>query len=157
MITIKHSFEMKRGFTLVELLVVITIIGILTGIAVVSFSGANKKAKIARTQADEDTYRKVIGMYGVEYDVYPCPGHYYPGWSGNPSSCLSSALASYLPEGFPTADPWGTQYVWHYHPGSAECTFLMSFGPNKTGDWGAEHNCVQDDDDIDVFFGRPGP
>ena len=121
--------------------------------------GAREKARVAKTKADLDAFRLAVELSGMDIGQLPCAGHFCPaqaGWesSQNPSSCLSSAFANYLPAGFPEADPFGTPYCWHYHPDSNECNFLMSFGPNKSGDWWAEHNCRCDDDDICIFFGR---
>lgn len=144
----------QSGFTLIELLVVISIIGLLSSTVLASVNSARQKARIAQVLATEQAFRNAVELYFNDNGTYPCAGHYYPGWSGNPKTCLDGALSAYLGP-FPTSDPWGNQYVWHWHPGSSECTFLMSFGPNGGGDWWSEHNCVQDDDDIDAFLPRP--
>ena len=52
----------KRGFTLIELLVVIVIIGILTTIAVASFTSAQKKSRDSRRKADLDAVRKALWL-----------------------------------------------------------------------------------------------
>ncbi len=53
---------MKKAFTLIELLIVIAIIGILAGIVLVSLSGALKKGKDSRIQADLQQVRQIAGM-----------------------------------------------------------------------------------------------
>ena len=53
---------MKKAFTLIELLIVIAIIGILAGIVLVSLTGALKKGKDSRIQADMQQVRNIAGM-----------------------------------------------------------------------------------------------
>lgn len=61
----------KRGFTIVELLVVIVVIGILAAISIVSYSGISNKAIAAGLQSDLDNNSKLLKMYNVEYGYYP--------------------------------------------------------------------------------------
>lgn len=149
----------EKAFTLIELLVVIAIVGLLSSVVLVSMAGTREKAKVAKAKDDLNAFRLATEFHLIKNAVLPCSGHYCPaqaGWetSPNPSACLTSSFGSILPGGFPIADPWGTPYCWHYHPDSTECNFLISFGPNKTGDWWAEHDCNCDDDDICLFLGR---
>lgn len=61
-----------EGFTLFELLVSISIIGILTALAVVSFSGAQKRARDARRIEDMTTVQKAAEQYYSQNSyVYP--------------------------------------------------------------------------------------
>jgi prepilin-type N-terminal cleavage/methylation domain-containing protein len=62
----------KRGFTLFELLVSISIVGILTVLAIVSFSSAQKKARDARRLQDMQLISKAAEQYYmVASSVYP--------------------------------------------------------------------------------------
>lgn len=55
--------QTKKGFTLIELLVVIAIIGILSGLIIVSMSGAQNAAKDARIKAGMDQMRSAAEIY----------------------------------------------------------------------------------------------
>lgn len=62
----------RSGFTLVELLVVITIIGILTAMGMVAYTNVTSKAKDAKKRADINA---IANAYELKYDakkqVYP--------------------------------------------------------------------------------------
>ena len=53
----------KKGFTLIELLVVIAIIGILSGLIIVSMSGAQNAAKDARIKTGMDQMKSIASIY----------------------------------------------------------------------------------------------
>lgn len=63
----------KNGFTIVELIVVVVVIGILAGIAIVSYSGAQKKAYDTAVQADLEQMADQFDVFRTRSstDVYP--------------------------------------------------------------------------------------
>ncbi len=86
----------KRGFTLLELLIVIAIIGILVSIGVVSYSAAQKKSRDSRRMGDVKAIQNAWEQYYSDND-----GAY-------PGSC--AVPASYLPAGLPTDPKTGDAY-----------------------------------------------
>ena len=62
----------QRGFTIVELLIVIVVIGILAGISIVAYSGIQNSAKFASVQSDTNGAIKQIRSFAViNNDTYP--------------------------------------------------------------------------------------
>lgn len=66
-----HTAHHDRAFTIVELLVVITVLGILASVAIVSYIGINAKAKTAMVQSDLKNTSRQIDLYQVENSQYP--------------------------------------------------------------------------------------
>ena len=61
----------RKGFTLVELLVVISIIGILSAIAIPKFTDSTKTARGAKIQADLRTMESAFQIYYASAGSYP--------------------------------------------------------------------------------------
>jgi general secretion pathway protein G len=93
----------RSGFTLIEVLLVVAILGILAGVVVVNFGGKQKGAMIRATRASIAAVRTAIDLYEVDTGRYP--------------SSLQSLLTSdgapnwngpYIQGGKAPADAWGT-------------------------------------------------
>ena len=61
----------ERGFTIMELLVVIVIIGVLAAIGVPAYQNMTKKAKDTACEANRRTISTAVGMYYAENGSYP--------------------------------------------------------------------------------------
>ena len=88
-----HHFKVKLGFTLIELIVVISIIGILTTIGTATYTTAQQKSRDARRKQDLGALKSALILYYRDYKEYPpvC----------TPSPCTS---IEYLSSG--TSDDW---------------------------------------------------
>lgn len=61
----------KRGFTLIEILVTVTIIGLLSTMATVFLKSAREKSKIAKAQHEIDQIYTALGIMANDCDVWP--------------------------------------------------------------------------------------
>jgi len=61
----------SKGFSFIELLVVLAIMGILLGISSVSFRGANKNARDTKRQADLQIIKGAVESYRLENGEFP--------------------------------------------------------------------------------------
>lgn len=92
----------SKGFTVVELLVVIVVIAILASITIVAYNGIQDQARFAKEQTDLKHINDAIIIYKSQNGQYPASVNHLWGWSyqyfgGNyQSNFLSVIVPSYL-------------------------------------------------------------
>jgi type IV pilus assembly protein PilA len=67
----KKMLKNKKGFTLIELMIVVAIIGILAAIAIPNFMNYQCKAKQSEAKANLGNIKTMMEAYRAEYDYYP--------------------------------------------------------------------------------------
>ena len=93
----RRSHSRGRGFSLIELVIVVVIVGLLAAIAIPRFSSAGDSATDAAFSADLETLRKAIELYqGEHLGTYPDAARIanqltqYTDIHGNPSPTKTS-------------------------------------------------------------------
>jgi general secretion pathway protein G len=110
---IKNS---RRGFTLLEMVIVLGIIGLIIGGAIGVMGKVGEGAAIQRVKGDFNSLGSVLKMYKINNGFYPSTAQGLkalvnrPGGSPVPKSW--TALADSVPR-----DPWGEEYIYRF-PGS---------------------------------------
>ncbi len=61
----------QTGFTIVELLIVIVVVGILAAIVIVAYNGLQKRAQLASLQSETHSNMTKLEIYQADYDTYP--------------------------------------------------------------------------------------
>ena len=130
----RYERAMKEGFTLVELLLVVAILGILATVVVVNFSGKQVDAMIKATRGSIANISTAVDMYEVDTGQLPSSLQNLVTSSGEPNW-----NGPYLRGGIP-ADAWGTAF--QYSSQSAKSYEIRSAGPDKQ---------IGNDDDITSF------
>lgn len=69
--TNQHNQPKQKGFTIVELLIVIVVIGILAAITVVAYNGISNRSKTAAAQSAASSVAKKAGAYNAELGNWP--------------------------------------------------------------------------------------
>lgn len=116
----KRSDRRKReeGFTLVEMMVVLVIIGLLATVVIINVLPATDRAARTRVQADLLTLEQAIEMYRLENLRYPT--------TEEGLAALTPNYVRRLPN-----DPWNSPYV-YVAPGANGAPFqIASLGADK--------------------------
>lgn len=70
----------QRGFTIVELLIVIVVIAVLASISVVAYNGIQSRAQLGKVNNELSAINKAILMYHAENGSYPTTGGDWRGY-----------------------------------------------------------------------------
>lgn len=102
-------FNDRRGFTLMEILVAISIIAILTAIGIVSYGSVNRRSRDTKRKSDTEQVRSALEMYRTDNGYYPAIGA--GSWT-NASGLSTVLVATYMPA-IPS-DPKSPDSVYRY-------------------------------------------
>jgi general secretion pathway protein G len=123
----------QAGFTLIEMLLVVVIIGMLATIATVSIPRHLKKARRSKAAADIQSIGIAIQSYYMDEGKYP-----------GSLDVLTSGEEPYLEGGIPN-DPWGRPYSYAYPGGHKPFKYdLASMGEDGVASGDDVANWKQD-------------
>ncbi len=126
---------LPRGFTLLELLVVMVIIGMLAGFVAPRFFAQIGKSETKVARAQLDALEKALDQYRLDVGRYPGTEQGLAALVERPSG-LTRWSGPYLKKAVPP-DPWGRPYLYK-SPGDHGEFDLLSYGkdgqPGGTGE-----------------------
>ncbi|MFM2480598.1 type II secretion system major pseudopilin GspG [Celerinatantimonas sp. YJH-8] len=127
----RQQHRRSRGFTLLEVMVVIVIIGLMATLVVPNLMGNKEKADQKKALADIVALENALDMYKLDNNVYPTTEQglqalvTQPQIEPLPQNYRQGGYIRRLPE-----DPWGQAYQLH-SPGEHGSIDVFSDGPDR--------------------------
>lgn len=127
----RKQLRRSAGFSILELLLVLVILGILAGIVGVRFAGQSGKAKVTAAKTQLENLKTALTRYNIDVTEFPTTQQGLEALTKQPSGVEDTAWdGPYLEEKIEN-DPWGNP--WQYVcPGTHNNNDydLYSYGPD---------------------------
>lgn len=102
----------QAGVTLIEMLVVVTIIALFAALVAPRMLGQGDKARAVQVKAQINSFMTALGAYKLDTGLYPTNEMGLQALRAKPQG-VAMWQGPYLPQEIPT-DPWGRPYVYKY-------------------------------------------
>lgn len=128
------SFNLRssRGFTLIEIMVVVVILGVLAALIVPRFLSRPDEAKVTKAKVDMKSIEEALGLFKLDNGFYPSTEQglralvVKPETGRIPTKYPADAYLRQMPQ-----DPWGAPFV-YLSPGVRNRDFdLISYGADN--------------------------
>ena len=128
----KASLTLKnqRGFTLIEILVVVVILGILAGIVVPRLLGEPEKARRIKASVQIRSFEEALASFKLDNGFFPNTEQGLAGMVEKPRT--GKIPAHYRDKGYIRKiplDPWSNAYI-YLSPGIHDDYDIISYGPD---------------------------
>ena len=143
-----NSNYMKKGFTLVELVVVVAVVGLMTTVTLVLLDPATqlKKARDAKRKADLSQIQSALELYRADQNAYPtslptCGGALYTTTTVyiRKAPCdpknTGQLTYRYIPSGTPPVIYWIVACLENVNDSDKDATNLSSYCTGGTTNW----------------------
>ncbi|MDL1973813.1 MAG: type II secretion system major pseudopilin GspG [Deltaproteobacteria bacterium] len=128
----KRNITNSRGFTLIELMAVIIILGILAGLIIPRIMGSPEEARRIKATLQMESIETALKMYRLDNGVYPSTEQGLQALVEPPSVGILAKRwreGGYLEKGRIPKDPWKNEFV-YLCPGINSDYDLSSYGPD---------------------------
>ena len=118
----------QEGFTLLEIIVVVVILGILAAIVAPQFIGRTEDARITEASVQMHNFETALQLYKVDNHVYPTTAQGLEALASKPT--VGTEVKNYRTGGYIRRipeDPWGNPYI-YISPGSHGDFDIISLG-----------------------------
>ena len=128
----KTRKHVRNGFTMVELMAMLIIIGLLATVAVKKVADQISKARITTTKANLKVLHDAVNQFRMDTDQYPSEDTGLLDLVEQPMEIeVDWPIGGYLETTDLPKDGWGNDFYYQLYPESGQPFVIISFGPDR--------------------------
>jgi general secretion pathway protein G len=125
-IPVNTRLKRQAGVTLIEMLVVVTIIALFAALVAPAMLKKGDQARVAAAKAQVNSFSTALGSYKLDTSMYPTSEQGLEALRTKPEG-LTQWNGPYLPKEIPN-DPWGRPYIYKYPGEHGDEPDVISYG-----------------------------
>ncbi|MDK2954741.1 MAG: ral secretion pathway protein [Desulfovibrionales bacterium] len=130
----RRTISKARGFTLIELMIVIVILGILSTLVILNIAGAPDEARVTKAKTDMQTLQSALILFKVQ-------NGFYPSTEQGLKALIQKPVIKPIPRNYPQGgylnqqtvpkDPWGNEYIYRSPGGDNRPYEIITLGADN--------------------------
>ena len=132
----RQRIKMRKGFTMVELMAILIIIGLLAALVVTKVADKIDQARVTTTKANLKALHSAVNQFKMDTGRFPTEDEGLKALIERPSDVITYAPGGYLETTEIPKDAWGRDYIYELGPESGKPFVIKSYGAD--GEEGGE-------------------
>lgn len=123
--------QVRTGFTMVELMAVLILLGLLAGVVVRNFVGQTERAKVTTTKASLRQLASAVNQFYMDTNRYPTEDEGLYALVEQPSDVTNWQPGGYLDTTDVPRDGWDNEFIYELYPESGKPFVIKSLGADR--------------------------
>jgi general secretion pathway protein G len=126
-----HNKKQRRGFTMIELMAVLIIMGLLFAVVANNFMGNTDKARVITTKANLRLLHDAVNSFKMDTGRYPTEEEGLSVLIEPPMDVEGYQEGGYLDQTELPLDGWGNEFEYELYPENGKPFLIRSYGADK--------------------------
>ena len=127
----RQARRMRKGFTMVELMAMLIIIGLLATMVVTKVASQIDRARVTTTKANLKLLHHAVTQFKMDTGRFPTEEEGLMALVEEPGDVMNYEIGGYIETTEIPLDAWGEEFIFELYPESGKAFVIKSYGADK--------------------------